>query len=124
VARFLIVGSRERARELAELIERDSHVVELVDVPGRDSLEHVAIVCWLSERSPERFLLGAVDSSMRGFVYEAHAWEPVVLEAAVRNSIPVVAIRVDRRDTSAWEREALAAIEELLEGVPRPRRGE
>jgi hypothetical protein len=114
MARFLIVGEGRRSSALAELMREAGHVAAVVALPERSSLEHVAIVCWLSERSPERFLLGAIDSSMRGFVYGASEWEPSVLETAARNSIPVAAIRADPADTSAWRQEALAAVDALL----------
>jgi hypothetical protein len=114
MARFLIVGVDRRASELAESVRRDGHVADVVTSPERSSLEHVAIVCWLSETSPERFLLGAVDSSMRGFVYEQGEWEPVASETAARNSIPTAAIRADPLDERGWRAAARAAIDELL----------
>jgi xanthine/CO dehydrogenase XdhC/CoxF family maturation factor len=135
VARFLIVGAEERSSALAAALQQDGHVARVV---GRDhplgellgALDHVAIVCWLSaEASPERFMLRAIDSSVRGFVCEAGDWEPAVLETAARNSIPVAIVRTDPHDASGWEGEARAAIEALLTGheddlgrggVPRP----
>jgi hypothetical protein len=122
VARFLIVGAGDRSAALAAALGRDSHVARVI---GRDrplgellgALDHVAIVCWLSaETSPERFLLRAIDSSVRGFVCEAGDWEPAVLETAARNSIPVAIVRTDPCDASVWEGEARAAIEALLAG--------
>lgn len=114
MARFLIVGEGRRASALATAVRRDGHVVDVVASPARSSLEHVAIVCWLSGSSPERFLLGAVDSSMRGFVYEAGEWESTALETAARNSIPVAPIRADPLDERGWEAAARAAIDRLL----------
>jgi hypothetical protein len=131
----LIVGAGERSSALAAALEQDGHVARVI---GRDrplgelleALDHVAIVCWLSdEASPERFLLGAIDSSVRGFVCEAGDWEQAVSETAARNSIPVAIVRADPRDASEWEGEARAAIRALLSGhgddlargdVPRP----
>jgi hypothetical protein len=109
---------------LAAALERDGHVARVV---GQDrplgellgALDHVAIVCWLSaETSPERFLLGAIDSSVRGFAYEPGAWEPAVSQTAARNSIPVAIVRADPRDAPGWERQVRAAIEALLAGRP------
>lgn len=83
------------------------------------ALEHVAVVCWLTGFSPERFLLGAIDSSMRGFVYEAEAgrWEREALETATRNSIPVVPVRAGAAtDLGAWLTEVRQAIEHVLSG--------
>jgi hypothetical protein len=125
VARFLIVGAEERSSALAAALEQDGHVARVI---GRDrplgellgALDHVAIVCWLSaEASPERFLLRAIDSSVRGFVCEAGDWEPAVLETAARNSIPVAIVRTDSRDRGSYPAldEARAAIEGLLTGT-------
>jgi len=81
------------------------------------ALEHVAVVCWLTGFSPQRFLLGAIDSSMRGFVYEAGGWEPEALETATRNSIPAVPVRAGAaRDLGAWLTEVQRAIEHVLSG--------
>jgi hypothetical protein len=114
VARFLIVGGGERASALALTLEREGHVARAVAKPGRDSLEHVAIVCWLAAESPERFLLGAVDSSMRGFVYRASSWEGAVLETARRNSIPTAAFSCDEGDAEGWLERAREAIDSLV----------
>lgn len=116
-----MVGAEERAWALAATLERDGHVARVVcqHLLGEQlgALDHVAIVCWMSAvASPARFLLGAIDSSMRGFVYEPGGWEGDVAEIAGRNSIPTMAIRADPRDRSAWESETLAAIDELLFG--------
>ena len=121
MARFLIVGGEERSRALADALQRDGNAVSVVEQAGRlgplvAALEHVAIVCWLAEPSPEAFLLRAVDSSMRGLVHEARDWTPAVSETAARNSIPVAVVRADPRDVPAWTHEALAAIETLLAG--------
>jgi hypothetical protein len=123
VARFLIVGVGERTSALRMTLERDGHVVAVLgpDRPPHEllgALDHVAIVCWLSaEASPERFLLGAIDSSMRGFLYEPGDWEPAVSEIATRNSIPLAIVRGDRGDGPVWACEARAAIEKLLGGA-------
>lgn len=122
MARFLIVGGGEKASALGEALEQEGHALRVIDDAGRlgtvlAALEHVAIVCWLTDASPERFLLGAVDSSMRGFLYESHDWEPVVAETAARNSIPVVGVRVDpAADPGVWLTAVRQAIEHLLSG--------
>jgi hypothetical protein len=124
VARFLIVGYGPSASALADALGREGHVVSAITDPDRRALEHVAIVCWLERSSPERFLLGSVDSSMRGFVYQAGDWERSVLETAGRNSIPVAALRSDPGDVRVWLAEARDAVASLLEapGGSRPAR--
>jgi hypothetical protein len=122
VARFLIVGAGEKVSALADALGRDGNALSVIEDAERlgpllAALEHVAIVCWLTGFSPERFLLGAIDSSMRGFVYEAGEWEPDALETATRNSIPAVAVRKGAAtDLGAWLTEARRAIEHVLSG--------
>jgi hypothetical protein len=123
VARFLIVGGGANATALADVLEREGHVVSAVAHTGRRALEHVAILCWLEGSSPERFLLASVDSSMRGFVYQAGGWERSVLETAGRNSIPVAALRSDPSDVAVWLAEARDAVASLIEGPRRERAG-
>lgn len=117
MARFLIVGLGSSASVLADALEREGHVVSAVAHADRGALEHVAIVCWLECSSPERFLLRSVDSSMRGFVYQASGHERSVLETARLSSIPVALLRADPLcDREAWLAQALEAIAGLLEG--------
>jgi hypothetical protein len=116
VARFLIVGLGPSASVLADALQREGHVVSAVAHPDRGALEHVAIVCWLERSSPERFLLRSVDSSMRGFVYQAGDHERSASETARRNSIPLTTLRADPREIEMWLAEALLAIGALLEG--------
>ena len=117
MARFLIVGGGgANATALVDVLEREGHVVSAVAHTGRQALEHVAIVCWLEGSSPERFLLASVDSSMRGFVYQAGGWERSVLETAGRNSIPVAALRSDPSDVAVWLAEARDAVSSLIGG--------
>lgn len=116
MARFLIVGGGPNATALADVLEREGHVVSAVAHTDRRALEHVAIVCWLEGSSPERFLLGSVDSSMRGLLYQAADWEWSLLETAERNSIPVVALRSDLSDVAVWLAEARDAVALLIEG--------
>lgn len=104
------------------------------------ALEHVTIACWLladARGSPEivralhgprleQFLSSAIDSTLRGFVYEAggEAISPEVLargqqivsETAARNSIPVAILAADPLDANAWLAQARAAVSTLLEG--------
>jgi hypothetical protein len=116
VARFLIVGHGPSASALADALEQEGHVVSAVAHTDRGALEHVAIVCWLDGSSPERFLLRSVDSSMRGFVYQAGDWERVVSETAARNSIPVAILTADPLDIDAWLAQARSVLGALLEG--------
>lgn len=122
VARFLIVGGGEKALALAGALGQDGNALSVIEDAERlgpllAALEHVAIVCWLTNVSPERFLLGAIDSSMRGFVYEPGEWESAALETAASNSIPAVAVRVvSAAGVDTWLAEAQQAIEHLLSG--------
>ena len=116
MARFLIVGLGPSAAALADALALEGHVVNVVESADRGALEHVAIVCWLEGSSPESFLARSVDSSMRGFVYQAHGHERTVSDTARRNSIPFVTLRADPRRIEVWLVEALLAIGSLLEG--------
>ncbi len=105
----------------------------------RGALEHVTITCWLlaDVEDPElaralhgprlqRFLGDAIDSTLRGFVYETGGTvvpaqvladgERIVSETARLNSIPVALLTVDPLNLDAWLAQALAAIRGLLEG--------
>jgi hypothetical protein len=114
VARILVIGEGSRVSALADALGDEGHVVGAVAKPDRGALEYVAIVCWLLRSSPERFLEHAIDSSMRGFVYQAGEWEPSLLALAERNSIPVVALRSDPGDFEAWLAQAHGAIGAML----------
>jgi hypothetical protein len=104
----------------------------------RGALEHVTVACWLlaDVEDPElaralngprleRFLGDAIDSTLRGFVYEAagtavpaemlSGGERIVSETARLNSIPMALLTVDPLDLDAWLAQALAAIGGLLE---------
>jgi hypothetical protein len=106
----------------------------------RGALEHVTIACWLladaSERPElaralhgprlEQFIYSAIDSTVRGFIYEAGGdlLSPCVLatgrrlvsETAARNSIPAAILTADPLDPDAWQAQAWAAVMALLEG--------
>jgi hypothetical protein len=123
VARFLTVGGGHNATALADALEREGHVVSAGTHADRGALEHVAIVCWLDGSSPKRFLLRAVDSSMRGFVYQASGQERLVSETTVRNSIPVAILTADPDDLDTWLAQALGEIGALLEGRATERAG-
>jgi hypothetical protein len=83
----------------------------------RGALEGVAVACWLfatATGSPEElqdlstsrlpaFLGAAVDSTMRGFFYEAPAGgAPPVDELARRNAIPATALTADPHEVDLW----------------------
>ena len=112
VARFLIVGRGARAQTLAELVRGNGHLATAIRSPARDALEHVTIVCWLEDASPERFLERAVDSSMRGFLCEG-SQAPAV---ARRNRIPVALLSQGIADDREWLCAAAAGIAML--GIP------
>lgn len=106
----------------------------------RAALENVTIVCWLlgtvtgSEEdlralhsSRLEFFLGQViDTTVRGFVYEASGTtvapevlaggEGIVRALGERNAIPVAFLGADLGDPDAWLDDARAAIGSLLGG--------
>jgi hypothetical protein len=105
----------------------------------RAALESVTIVCWLLgtaaggedevralHASRLEFFLGQViDTTVRGFVYEAAGSVPrealaggerIVRALGERNVIPVGVLRVDPRDPDAWLEDAKTEIEVLLAG--------
>lgn len=111
----------------------------------RGSLEHVTIGCWLladASGDPElvqalhgprlqQFLAGAIDSTLRGFLYEAGGsivsaglladGERIVSETAARNSIPVAILTADPLDVDVWLAGARDAVNSLLAGRVHPR---
>ncbi len=108
----------------------------------RGALEGVAVVCWLLATAtgpPEElrdlhvsrlsaFLGASVDSTMRGFLYEAPAagsgvaaqayaigeGRQSVEEVAARNAISAIALTADPRDPDSWQRAARAALSPYL----------
>jgi hypothetical protein len=106
----------------------------------RGALEGVTIACWLlgtAEGDPaqatalhgsrvEAFLSQAIDTTMRGFVYEAAGvivaeearieGERIVRTVAERNAIPAAVLRADVEDPETWQAEAWAAVDGLLRG--------
>ncbi|HEY7933970.1 MAG TPA: hypothetical protein VID48_09105 [Solirubrobacteraceae bacterium] len=104
----------------------------------RPALEGVTIACWLLGRATgdeeqiralhgsrlEFFLTQIIDSTVRGFVYEAcrGALEESILTAGLdavlaitsRNSIPLAFIEEDPTDEQGWLTAAQAAIASLL----------
>ena len=113
----------------------------------RAALENVTIACWLlgGARGSEEeiralhasrlsyFLGQAIDTTVRGFVYEAAgtrvprevlaAGERTVRELGARNAIPVAILGEDPTDTGTWLAGARGALEALLgTRVAAPRR--
>jgi hypothetical protein len=108
----------------------------------RGALDGVAVACWLlgaaagaSEELQalhstrlEFFLTQAIDTTMRGFLYEAAgvtvapevlaAGERIVRMAGRRSSIPVAFLRAGIVEPDAWQTDALAAVARLLSGEP------
>jgi hypothetical protein len=103
----------------------------------RAALESVTIVCWLLgtvtgveeqvsalHGSRLEFFLGQViDTTVRGFVYEAAGTtdalaggERIVRTLGERNAIPVAFLRADLEDSGAWQANARAAVGLLLGG--------
>jgi hypothetical protein len=105
----------------------------------RAALESVTIVCWLLGTAAgsddvlralhgsrlEFFLGQTIDTTVRGFVYEAAGSVPaeafaegerIVQRIAERNEIPVGFLRADPGDADAWLANAHAEIGALLKG--------
>ena len=105
----------------------------------RAALESVTIVCWLLgtaaggeeevralQTSRLEFFLGQViDTTVRGFVYEAAGTVPgdalaegerIVKMIVERNMIPVAVLGADPRDQGVWLEDARAEIDALLGG--------
>jgi len=103
----------------------------------RGAMDGVTIACWLlgtATGTPEQvralhgarlkaFLEQAIDSTMRGFVYEAAGTAPaegerIAKEITERNAIPVAFVTADPGDPEAWLADARAAVSGLLGGPP------
>lgn len=106
----------------------------------RGALDGVTIACWMLATAEgdsahmralhgsrlESFLSQAIDTTMRGFVYEAGGLavarealfegEGIVRAVAERNAIPVAILRADAADQAAWQAEAWAVVDGLLGG--------
>jgi hypothetical protein len=104
----------------------------------RGALEGVSILCWLlggASGSPRElrelhtdrlrfFLTQAIDTTVRGVLYEARGigacgpaaleGEGVAKEVLARNSIPAEFLRHDPRDEDAWLEQARSCIDSLL----------
>jgi uncharacterized protein YbjT (DUF2867 family) len=104
----------------------------------RGSLEGVAVVCWLlgtatgSEEELvalhstrlELFLTQTIDTTARGFLYEARGTaanakalaegERILLEISEKNRIPAALLREDPADVDGWVAAARAAIDGFL----------
>jgi hypothetical protein len=105
----------------------------------RGALENVTIVCWLLATAAgsvqqirdlhgsrlEFFLGQVIDTTVRGFLYEAAGTvsddalaggERIVRALGERNAIPVAFLRAGLQDPGAWQAEAQAVIGSLLTG--------
>jgi uncharacterized protein YbjT (DUF2867 family) len=104
----------------------------------RGALDGVTVLCWLlggaggsSEELTalyttrlEFFLTQAIDTTVRGFVYEAAGAGPppellaggeeIVARLTARNEIPVSFLRTDPAEGEAWLAEARGTIDSLL----------
>jgi uncharacterized protein YbjT (DUF2867 family) len=103
----------------------------------RAALENVTVVCWLlgTARGPagqlralhgsrlEFFLGQTIDTTVRGFVYEAAGSAPadalaggarIARALTARNSIPLALLSVDPADEESWLEDARRAIGSLL----------
>jgi hypothetical protein len=106
----------------------------------RAALEGVTIVCWLlgSATGPEQelralhatrlefFATQAIDTTVRGFIYEARGTMPaevlgrgveIVRSIAEQNAIPLALLTADPIDEGAWQEQAGAAVDSLLIGA-------
>jgi hypothetical protein len=106
----------------------------------RGALEGVAILCWLlgSAAGTEEelrelhtsrlrfFLTQAIDTTVRGFLYETRGTasppgllgegEEIARELTVQNAIPAAFLTSDPADGAAWLAEARGTIDSLLSG--------
>jgi len=102
----------------------------------RGSLDRVAVACWLLAAAEgdgealaalhttrlELFLTQAIDTTVRGFLYEAPAGaqgpvadgKRIALALTERNAIPARILSEDRADQPAWQAAAMAAIGSFL----------
>jgi uncharacterized protein YbjT (DUF2867 family) len=104
----------------------------------RGALDSVTIACWLLGSAvgpPERlralhrtrlelFLTQAIDTTVRGFIYEACGTstpagdllegERIVRAVTERNMIPAAFLTADPADDALWQRAAAEAVEALL----------
>jgi len=104
----------------------------------RGVLDGVTIACWLlgGATGPEEqlralhndrlraFMESAIDSTMRGLLYEAAGsstpagalaeGERVAREIALRNAIPLAVLDTDPADIPGWLEQARAALSEML----------
>jgi hypothetical protein len=105
----------------------------------RGALENVTIACWLfgsATGAPAQlralhgsrlqfFLEGAIDTTVRGFLYEASGTTVrrevlaegarIARSVADRNAMPMAFLRAEGTDLDAWLTAARAAIDGLLE---------
>jgi hypothetical protein len=106
----------------------------------RGALDRVAIACWLlgslsgsrediralHSTRLELFLTQAIDTTVRGLLYEARgtstpaedlaAGGEIVRAITARNMIPATLLSEDPRDERAWLDAALAGVAAMLEG--------
>jgi nucleoside-diphosphate-sugar epimerase len=108
----------------------------------RGALEGVTLACWLlgSASGSEQelralhgprlnaFMRQLIDTTVRGFIYEAggtapatdpEAGEPLARALAEHNAIPMVAIQVAGADADAWRLDARRAVRSVLQGAAR-----
>jgi uncharacterized protein YbjT (DUF2867 family) len=105
----------------------------------RAALDGVTLACWglgtargsaqelraLHGSRLEAFVRQLIDTTVRGFIYEATGTvdasdlaegERIARTLAARNAIPAAVIRADGADTVAWLREAGGVVEAMLGG--------
>jgi uncharacterized protein YbjT (DUF2867 family) len=104
----------------------------------RGALENVTVLCWMLATAAgppeelralhgsrlEYFMTQAIDTTVRGVVYEARGasavahmlagGEAIVRTIAERNAIPTAFLTTDPQDGDAWLADALAAVDSLL----------
>lgn len=138
----VVVATTEQCKEVeqagAEPVVGDPD--RLASLSG--ALEHVTVACWLMadlDGAPsrvaalhgprlEQFLGSAVDSTLRGFVYEAGGTavaretldegERIVRDVGAKNEIPVAVLRCDPTEEDCWLEEVGQAIDTLLGSRP------
>lgn len=110
----------------------------------RGALDSVTVLCWLLGSATgsreelgalfgtrlEFFLTQAIDTTVRGFLYEAHGTSTppelladgrrTVQALTAKNQIPVAYLEEDPEDQDRWLQSARSAVGEMLSGGPRP----
>jgi hypothetical protein len=130
-----ITTRREAARPLIEAAGAECWIGDPDRIATlRDSLDRVTVACWMLGTARgdaaalhgtrlEHWLSRVIDTTVRGFVYEASGTvaqslllggERIVRDACLHNAIPLVVLSADPAESDAWRAQARAGIDALL----------